>query len=56
MLPKSAGVLAVARYHATDDEGRILAVAEDIFYDTAEDFCRVQDDVEESLIADSMFT
>ena len=43
------GVLAVARYHATDDEGRILAVAEDIFYDTAEDFCRVQDDVEESL-------
>ena len=44
------GVIALTRYHAMDDHDRTLAVAEDIFFDTAEDFCRLQNEVEDSLM------
>ena len=44
-------VLAIARYHAYDDHDRTLAVAEDVFYDTADDFCRLEDQVEDALLS-----
>ena len=44
------GTLAVVRYHARDDHDRTTAVAEDMFFDTPEDFCKLQDDVEEALL------
>ena len=44
------GTLAVVRYHARDDHDRTTAVAEDTFFDTPDDFCRLQDDVEDALL------
>lgn len=44
------GTLAVVRYHARDDHDRTTAVAEDMFFDTPDDFCRLQDDVEDALL------
>ena len=38
------------RYHARDDHDRTTAVAEDTFFDTPDDFCRLQDDVEDALL------
>lgn len=44
------GVLAIVRYHGRDDHDRTTAVAEDLFFDSPEDFCRLQDDVEDALL------
>lgn len=44
------GVLAVVRYHGRDDHDRTTAVTEDLFFDSPEDFCRLQDDVEDALL------
>ena len=44
-------VLAIARYHEYDDHDRTIAVAEDVFYDTADDFCRLEDQVEDALLS-----
>lgn len=43
-------VLAIVRYHAYDDHDRTLAVAEDIIYDTPDEFCRIEQQVEDALI------
>ena len=49
------GTLAVVRYDARNQMGAPgwlsdLGVAEDRFDDTPDDFCRLQDDVEEALL------
>ena len=50
MVSEMPGTLAIVRYHARDDHDRTTAVAEDSFFDTPEDFCRLQDDVEDALL------
>ena len=45
------GTLALVRYHATDGKRSSIAVAEDLFFDTPDDFCRLQDDVEDALLS-----
>jgi len=50
MVSELPGTLAVVRYHASDDKAQTIAVAEDLFFDTPDDFCRLQDDVEDSLL------
>jgi len=50
MVSEMPGTLAIVRYHARDDYDRTSAVAEDSFFDTPEDFCRLQDDVEDALL------
>ena len=50
MVSEMPGTLAIVRYHARDDHDRTTAVAEDTFFDTPEDFCRLQDDVEDALL------
>ena len=42
MVSEMPGTLAIVRYHARDDHDRTTAVAEDTFFDTPEDFCRLQ--------------
>jgi hypothetical protein len=44
-----AGALAVARYEVRDDHDQILMIGEDIFYDTPEDFVRLETDVIEAV-------
>ena len=51
MVSELPGTLAVVRYHASDDNAQTVAVAEDLFFDTPDDFCRLQDDVEDSLLS-----
>ena len=51
MVSEMPGTLAIVRYHARDDHDRTTAVAEDTFFDTPDDFCRLQDDVEDSLLS-----
>ena len=51
MVSELPGTLAVVRYHATDGESSSIAVAEDLFFDTPDDFCRLQDDVEDALLS-----
>ncbi len=48
MVSEMPGTLAIVRYHARDDFS--TAVAEDTFFDTPNDFCRLQDDVEDALL------
>lgn len=48
MVSEMPGTLAIVRYHARDDFS--TAVAEDTFFDTPGDFCRLQDDVEDALL------
>ena len=50
MVSEMPGTLAIVRYHARDDHDRTTAVAEDTFFDTPDDFCRLQDDVEDALL------
>ena len=50
MVSEMPGTLAIVRYHARDDHDRTTAVAEDTFFDTPEDFCRLQNDVEDALL------
>ena len=50
MVSEMPGTLAIVRYHSRDDHDRTVAVAEDTFFDTPEDFCRLQDDVEDALL------
>lgn len=50
MVSEMPSVLGIARYHAYDDHDRTLAVAEDVFHDTPDDFCRLQDNVEDALM------
>lgn len=51
MVSEMPGTLAIVRYHSRDDHDRTTAVAEDNFFDTPDDFCRLQDDVEDSLLS-----
>ena len=51
MVSELPGTLAVVRYHATGEESSSIAVAEDLFFDTPDDFCRLQDDVEDALLS-----
>jgi len=51
MVSELPGTLAVVRYHATDSDSQSIAVAEDLFFDTPDDFCRLQDDVEDALLS-----
>ena len=50
MVSEMPGTLAIVRYHSRDDHDRTTAVAEDTSFDTPEDFCRLQDDVEDALL------
>ena len=50
LVSEMPGTLAIVRYHSRDDHDRTTAVAEDTFFDTPEDFCRLQDDVEDALL------
>ena len=50
-VSETPGTLAIVRYHAKDDHDRSTVVGEDRFDDTPEDFCRLQDDVEEALLS-----
>ena len=50
MVSEMPGTLAIVRYHARDDHDRTTAVAEDTFFDTPDDFCRLQNDVEDALL------
>ena len=50
MVSEMVGTLAIVRYNARDDHDRTTAVAEDSFFDTPDDFCRLQDDVEDALL------
>ena len=43
MVSEMPGTLAIVRYHAKDDHDRTTAVAEDTFFDTPDDFCRLQE-------------
>ena len=50
MVTEMPTVLAIVRYHARDDHDRTTAVAEDMFFENAEDYCRLQNDVEEAML------
>ena len=50
MVSEMPGVLGIVRYHARDDHDRTTAVGEDMFFDTPDDFCRLQNDVEDALM------
>ena len=50
MVSEMPGTLAIVRYHARDDHDRTTAVAEDNFFDTPDDYVRLQDDVEDALL------
>ena len=50
MVSEMPGVLGIVRYHARDDHDRTTAVGEDMFFDTPDDFCRLQNDVEDALL------
>ena len=50
MVSEMPGTLAIVRYHARDDHDRTTAVAEDNFFDTPDDYARLQDDVEDALL------
>jgi hypothetical protein len=50
MVSEMPGTLAIVRYHARDDHDRTTAVGEDMFFDSPDDFCRLQDDVEDALL------
>ena len=43
-------MLAVVRYTAYDDEGSPVAICEDHYGDTPEEFCRIEQDVETALV------
>lgn len=49
-VSKSADTLAVVRYTAYDDAGSPIAVCEDHYGDTPEEFCRIETDVETALV------
>ena len=51
MVSEMPGTLAIVRYHASDDRDQTIAIAEDMFFDTPDDFCRLQDDVEDALLS-----
>jgi hypothetical protein len=43
-------VLAIARYTAANDHDQVMAVAEDMFFDTEEDYARLEHEVEDALL------
>lgn len=49
-VSKVEDMLAVVRYTAYDDNGNPVAVCEDHYGDTPEEFCRIEDDVETALV------
>ena len=49
-VSKAANTLAVVRYTAYDDAGSPIAVCEDHYGDTPEEFCRIENDVETALV------
>ena len=51
MVQPMENVLGIARFYAADRESVFYDVAEDIFMDTPEDFCRFENDVSEALEA-----
>ena len=44
------GTLAIVRYTARGEKAENTGVAEEKFFDTPDDFCRVQDSVEDALL------
>ena len=49
-VEKIPGTLAIVRYHARNPTDDLMGVAEDRFEDNPDDFCRLQEDVEEALL------
>lgn len=49
-VSKAANTLAIVRYTAYDDAGSPVAVCEDHYGDTPEEFCRIENDVETALV------
>ena len=49
-VSKSPDMLAVVRYTAYDEAGSPIAVCEDHYGDTPEEFCRIENDVETALV------
>ena len=49
-VEKIPGTLAIVRYHARNQAENIVGVAEDRFEDNPDDFCRLQEDVEQALM------
>lgn len=43
-------VLAIVRYTASNDHDQVMAVAEDMFFDTPEDYARIEHEVEDALL------
>lgn len=43
-------VIAIVRYTASNDHDQVMAVAEDMFFDTAEDYARLEHEVEDALL------
>ena len=44
-------VIGIVRYHARDDHDRTIGVGEDMFFDSPEEFCRMEREVEEALLS-----
>ena len=49
-VSKVEDMLAVVRYTAYDDQGSPVAICEDHYGDTPEEFCRIEEDVETALV------
>ncbi len=44
-------IIGIVRYHARDDHDRTIGVGEDMFFDSPEEFCRMEREVEEALLS-----
>lgn len=44
-------IIGIVRYHAKDDHDRTVGVGEDMFFDSPEEFCRLEREVEEALLS-----
>ena len=51
MISKIPNIIGIVRYHVRDDHDRTLGVGEDIFFDSPEEFCRLEREVEEALLS-----
>ena len=43
-------VIAIVRYTASNDHDQVMAVAEDMFFDTPEEYARLEHEVEDALL------
>ena len=50
-VSKAEDMLAVVRYTAYGEDAMPIAVCEDFYKDTPEEFCRIEEDVETALVA-----